>query len=131
MKGYKKISRTTKQKAVIVDVLKRTRTHPSAAEVYLLVRKKIPNVSLGTVYRNLELMSAEGRILKISCGPFSRYDGFTHAHSHFICEKCQKAFDIEPAIKTTFNKSRFERKMHFVVKRIDVEVRGLCKNCSM
>ena len=87
----------SKQREAILEVLRSTDTHPTANWIYEKVREKIPNISLGTVYRNLNLLSENGTILKISLEDDSaHFDGFTHQHLHFFCNKCRSLKDIEP-----------------------------------
>ena len=90
MKNY------SRQREAILNVLKNTKTHPSANAVYEAVRLQIPNISLGTVYRNLNLLVAIGDIIKLDCGDgFERFDGKTCTHYHFICRECGRVWDID------------------------------------
>lgn len=68
--------------------------HPTADTVYLHVKKEFPNISLGTVYRNLALLTELGEILKITTDGADRFDGHVEPHSHFICRRCHALFDI-------------------------------------
>lgn len=86
----------SKQRDAIVKYLQSTKDHPTADTVYLHIRKIFPNVSLGTVYRNLSLLSDRGDILKLSCdGKADRYDANTDQHYHFICKECGDVIDLE------------------------------------
>lgn len=123
------MNRLTKQRKVILEELKSVRTHPDATELYSYVRKKIPNISLGTVYRNLEILSQEGKIVKISCVNFSRFDGFTEEHPHFICKKCQRVYDIEQDTNLNFNQKLFENKTGSKITNVNIEAYGICKDC--
>src|SRR5512136_1321888 len=88
--------RMTKQKRVILEVLKNTKSHPTADWVYDKVKKKIPNISLGTVYRNLNILKSQGEILELCYGKgFSRFDGNSSQHYHFTCEHCGRILDVE------------------------------------
>lgn len=70
--------------------------HPTADTVYANVRKEYPNISLGTVYRNLSLLSERGEIMKISTGDGpDRFDGNPLPHYHFVCKKCGSVIDLE------------------------------------
>lgn len=80
--------------AVLKDLTARY-DHPTAEEVYLSVKKEIPSISLATVYRNLKLLESEGLILKITTGDSDRFDGHTHNHYHFTCNKCMRVLDLE------------------------------------
>jgi Fur family peroxide stress response transcriptional regulator len=71
--------------------------HPTADTVYSFVRAQDPNISLGTVYRNLNLLCEQGLLRKISVPDASdRFDGRCEEHYHFVCTKCAKVFDVEP-----------------------------------
>ncbi len=90
----KYISRQTIQKSIVLDYLRSVKTHPSAEMVYRAVRERLPQISLGTVYRNLEKFAAQGKILKITVSQKSRYDGDNSTHGHFFCEVCGKIDDV-------------------------------------
>lgn len=88
------MERLTNQKKIILDYLKKVKCHPSAEKVYSSVRKKLPQISFGTVYRILDSFKRNGTILEIPCSCESHYDGDISPHAHFICQKCKKIFDI-------------------------------------
>ncbi len=86
----------SKQRDALLDALKSTRTHPTADWLYSELRNEFPSISLGTVYRNLKLLSDNGTILKLDIGTGTEhYDGFTHNHYHLVCEDCGSVSDIE------------------------------------
>lgn len=88
--------RYSRQRECILEALRRTKRHPSASSIYDEVRKEIPNISLGTVYRNLSELSLSGEILKIEAGDGTeRYDGNPSQHYHMVCKKCHSVIDIE------------------------------------
>ena len=89
------IFRMTPQRQVILHELRNSKAHPTADYIYLKVRKSIPNISLGTVYRNLDILSEMGLVLKMEgCGRQRRYDGNLLNHCHIRCLKCGKVDDI-------------------------------------
>ena len=86
----------TKQRKILMDVLDRKNWHPTAEEVYGIVRERAPRISLGTVYRNLDLLAKQGIIQKIeTAGVQRRYDGNPEPHFHAQCLKCRKVWDAE------------------------------------
>ncbi len=86
----------SKQREAIKTYLLNTRSHPTAAKIYEDLRTEYPNISLGTVYRNLNFLVEHGDILKISCNDGSdHYDGNPIPHYHFICRKCNHVSDLE------------------------------------
>lgn len=85
----------SKQRQAIIDYLCSTTEHPTAETVYTNVRISYPNVSLGTVYRNLNLLAEEGEILRLTCGDGSdRFDGNPKPHYHFLCTSCGRVLDL-------------------------------------
>ncbi len=87
--------RSSAQKRMIGDVLAQM-DHPTAAEVYEEIRKAYPQISLGTVYRNLGLMADDGEILRLSfSGAPDRFDPNAHEHYHVACSHCGRIFDTD------------------------------------
>jgi Fur family transcriptional regulator, peroxide stress response regulator len=121
--------RMTKQKRVILDVLKNTKSHPTADWVYDKVKKKIPNISLGTVYRNLNILKNQGEILELSYGKgFSRFDGNSSNHYHFTCEHCGRIIDVETPVFSEIERE-VTRQMGVKVERHRLEFYGACPDC--
>ncbi len=121
--------RKTRQKEAILEVLRGTTSHPTADWVYNEVRKEIPNISLGTVYRNLRLLCQNGEILElVLCGSLSRFDARSDNHYHFRCEKCGQVFDVDEPVNKGMD-GRVARKTGFVVIYHRLEFRGLCREC--
>lgn len=119
----------TKQRRVILDVLKKTDTHPSADVIYDSVRRVIPDVSLGTVYRNLEKLSSTGMILKLDTGTGQkRYDGNTHLHYHMLCWVCSRVIDtpMHTNIKVEYEENNLDG---FQVEDYVFILRGVCLSC--
>lgn len=86
----------SRQREAIKEFLNSRTDHPTADTVYMNIRKEFPNISLGTVYRNLALLSDIGEILKLSTGAGGdRFDANTSPHYHFICSKCHDVIDLE------------------------------------
>lgn len=85
----------SRQRESIKNDLMNRRDHPTAEAVYLSIRKEFPNVSLGTVYRNLNLLADLGEISRFSCGDGpERFDYETKPHYHFVCKKCGAVLDL-------------------------------------
>ena len=88
----------SRQREIIKEYLASTKEHPTADTVYLHVRKTFPKISLGTVYRNLALLSERGEILKLSYeGGADHYDACTDPHYHFVCQECGAVIDLDMA----------------------------------
>ncbi len=89
------MARYSKQREVIKTFLMNTTAHPTAAEVYAEARKVIPNISLGTVYRNLESLGDSGELQSFEVGDFTHFDGNAKPHPHFCCNVCGRVSDLE------------------------------------
>lgn len=88
--------RMTKQRKKILEVLKSTDCHPTADWIYEKVKEEIPNISLGTVYRNLNVLKEMGKIMELNYGSdHSRFDGVPENHYHFRCIECGKVMDLD------------------------------------
>lgn len=95
MKSKAPAHRMTKQRRVILDVLRSTDKHPTADWIYDKVRNVMPRISLGTVYRNLRVLKETGEILELNYGStYSRFDGNPRLHYHFVCSNCGQVFDV-------------------------------------
>jgi Fur family peroxide stress response transcriptional regulator len=122
--------RDTKQRQAVLDVLKGTNSHPTADWVYDAVRKVIPNISKGTVYRNLKILRDTGMISELNLnGTVSRFEARQDNHYHFRCEKCGRVFDLDEPVDTKLDK-RVAKKTGFKVSHHQLEFRGLCKECQ-
>jgi Fe2+ or Zn2+ uptake regulation protein len=118
----------SKQREAILEVLRETDTHPTANWIYEKVREKIPNISLGTVYRNLSGLTADGEILQIDVGDgFEHYDGDISPHLHLYCKECEKIFDTR--LKTDYIRN-IAKKDGFLTDTTIYVAHGICKNCN-
>lgn len=125
-----KTTRMTKQKRVILEVLRSTTSHPTADWVYEQARKQLPDISLGTVYRNLNFLRDIGEIMELNYGStFSRFDGNPENHYHFACKECGKVFDIDITIAYEMEKS-VENNTGFQVDSHRIEFYGTCCHCK-
>jgi len=120
-----KKERLTNQKRVILEYLKSTKSHPCAKEVYLEVKKKLPQISLGTVYRILNQLKEKGEVKEILT-EVSHFDGDTSFHSHFICQRCKKIFDVFEKVPKLKNKKLKVGK----IKDYQIIFYGICQNCE-
>ena len=119
----------TRQRRVILEELCKVDTHPSADEVYAMVRKRLPRISLGTVYRNLEILAESGDILKLEPGcTLKRFDGKTGHHYHLRCIRCDRVFDSPADIDITI-KHDLKNTTDFKIIGHKLEVIGICPEC--
>lgn len=125
-----KVTRMTKQKQLILDILRGTKSHPTADWVYEEARKAIPDISLGTVYRNLNVLKEKGQILELNYGStYSRFDGNPVNHYHFVCEGCGSVYDVDLPVQEAVNRL-VEEKEGFRVTSHRLEFYGRCDNCK-
>lgn len=89
-------TKRSKQREIIFQVLQETHTHPTAEWVFRETRKRLLKISLGTIYRNLHILTHQKRIRELDFGEgFHRYDANCGQHSHFVCTKCKTVTDVE------------------------------------
>ena len=87
--------RNTPQRRVVLEELQKLTSHPTATDLYEIARKRLPSISLGTVYRNLELLSRVGVIQKLELGGTeARFDGNSNSHHHIQCLECGQVVDL-------------------------------------
>ena len=120
--------RLTNQRFKILEHLRSVKTHPSAEMVYEAVRKDLPTISLATVYRNLNLLSQEGKILKLEINNEFRFDGDISNHQHCVCQGCRKIVDLFQDDISDYAMNRFKFK-DFTPEHVNVIFTGVCKDC--
>jgi len=125
----KEIRRNTKQQQIILEELRKLTSHPSASDLYQIVRKRVSRISLGTVYRNLQLLSKNGTIRKLDmAGREARFDGRPDSHYHIFCSKCGKIGDLnESPIVITGSVLKEADGWKILKHRIDFI--GVCPEC--
>ncbi len=122
--------RYSKQRECILNALQKTKSHPSANTIYDMVREEIPNISLGTVYRNLAQLVAEGMILKIDAGDgMEHYDGYNSPHYHMFCKCCKSVSDIEIQYHADLDEAA-AKSSGGEIEYHNVIFAGTCKNCK-
>lgn len=122
--------RMTRQRKVILEELKKVKTHPSADEVYEMVRWRLPRISLGTVYRNLEILSRLGEIQRLELsGSLKRFDGNPKSHYHIRCLGCDRVDDVMVGPLNNIENKICEL-TDFEVIGYRLEFLGFCRRCS-
>jgi len=121
------MKRNTVQRQIILSAISELASHPTAEEVYAHVVKIHPTISKATVYRNLAQAAKSGEISDI--GTFdgaTRYDHNTHNHFHFVCEDCKELMDVPD-----FDFGEYLNSINgLTVKKVELTLRGVCKNCK-
>lgn len=126
-----KNSRITRQRMVILDELRKLTSHPTADELYEVVRRVLPHISLGTVYRNLEILSEQGHIKKLVFNNNQkRFDGNTVRHYHVRCISCNRIIDIPPNIQVEVKYSQ-DISEDFKIIDYCLHFLGFCEECIL
>jgi Fur family ferric uptake transcriptional regulator len=122
--------RLTTQRQIILEELGKVTSHPTANEVYDMVRKRLPRIGLGTVYRNLELMAESGIILKLEVGGTQkRFDATVESHYHIRCSICGKVDDIDIEVQEEINETA-AKSSNYKILGHHIEFSGICDDCS-
>jgi len=122
--------RQSRQRQRILEILRATEIHPTADWIYDKLKKEIPNLSLGTVYRNLSVLIEQGLVKKIHYGStFDRFEANVSQHYHLICEKCGKILDFTMPIYENLN-SQASQLTDFKIQSHRIEFFGVCTQCS-
>ena len=124
------LKRKTIQRSLILEAVTSLKCHATAEEIYDEVARKHPNISRGTVYRNLKQLSEAGEIRKLEVlGGVDRYDHRTHNHYHARCLKCGKVFDLE--MDYIEDLERLIKDAHgFDISGHDIMFKGVCPECQ-
>lgn len=124
-------SRETRQRALIYAIVASTESHPTADWIYEKARERMPRLSLGTVYRNLQRLAAEGRIRAIDAwGKTTRWDADLSAHYHFVCTSCGAIRDVPKPEGEDARLARLFPFPGFAITGHRVELEGLCASCA-
>lgn len=119
----------SKQRETIRSAVEKTRQHPTADTVYEWVRKENPNISLATVYRNLNGLAEHGVLRKIHVATGAdRFDGQLHRHSHLVCRKCREMSDLAPETMGDIAEE-IRRATGFETAEEEIVIYGICKQC--
>lgn len=123
-------TRMTRQRAVILEELRKTKSHPTADELYSIVRERLPRISLGTVYRNLDFLADSGEIRRLeAAGSTKRFDGDISWHQHVRCVHCGRIGDImQPLAVPPVEGLQVDGFTAIVGSRIEFD--GVCEECA-
>ena len=129
MTKIEKIERMTAQKSFIFGYLKGVKTHPTAETVYREVKKKLPNISQGTVYRVLNNFKEKGEIQTIDTKDNIHFDADISDHAHFICEDCGKVYDVYDECSHCGILKKRKTKVG-KINKYQIKFYGTCKQCK-
>jgi len=124
-----KKTRMTNQRLKILEYLGGVKTHPIAETVYKAVKKDLPSITLATVYRNLNFLAEQGKILRIEVNGICHFDADTSFHQHAVCKKCGKIIDLyrHSKVQETLKKIRIKG---FKPESVCVIIYGTCNKCK-
>jgi Fur family ferric uptake transcriptional regulator len=122
--------RRSRQRELILEIVRSTMDHPTAEWVYKQARRRLPHIGLGTVYRNLKELAGEGTIRELhSGGEPARFDGNTGRHYHIRCVSCGRVNDLPISVDKAFEEAA-GRAMNYRILGHEVEVQGVCPACQ-
>lgn len=120
----------SKKREAILNVIRGTTSHPTAEWVYQQLKPEIPDLSLGTVYRNIAQFKKDGIIASVGVvNGQERYDGNLHPHTHFVCSGCGSVIDIPGEYLEANIGQEISKKYHLRVDSGEVIFRGSCSEC--
>lgn len=123
--------RMTKQRKVILQELRKVTSHPTAEQLHQMVREKIPGTSIATVYRNLEILADEGKIMKLEVAGTQqrRFDGTPENHYHIRCTECGRVDDVHMELVASIEDAAAQSCGYRVLSHT-VEFTGICPECA-
>lgn len=124
------IVRRSKKRDAMLRLMHSTNCHPTADWIYQELRVEYPDLSLGTVYRNLNQLCEENLVCRVGVvNGQERFDAFTHPHGHFVCSGCGAVLDLPDNAPAQSYVRDLSKQYGFVVKSHEFKLRGLCKDC--
>lgn len=119
----------SRQREAVLLYLRSTKSHPTADKVYREIRKEFPKVSLGTVYRNLNLLAEQGEILRLNCGDgVEHFDATTEPHNHFACRTCGAVMDL-PMVEFDCLDDKMQVDFPGQIEGYEIYFYGTCEKC--
>jgi Fur family ferric uptake transcriptional regulator len=121
--------RNTRQREIILEELRKLATHPTAVGLFEIVRRRLPRISLGTVYRNLQRLAAAGIIQKLDLrGSQARFDGNVDYHHHVRCTGCGRVDDL-PGVPLDLAQFTGDDSSGYKLLGYRLEFTGICARC--
>ena len=123
--------RHSSKREAILSLLRGTKSHPGAEEIYAQLKPQYPDLSLGTVYRNIALFRESGEVICVgTVDGQERYDADTHLHAHFICEKCGRVIDLDDRFLPEVSYSELREKYGVIPRTHGATFYGRCADCA-
>ena len=122
--------RNTRQRQVVLEELRKLTSHPTAAQLYEITRARLPKISMGTVYRNLELLAQNVVIQKLQIsGSEARFDGNPERHYHVRCVRCERVDDVHD-LPDDFVKGEVKSLSGYEILECRLDFVGICPACG-
>ena len=120
--------RYSQQRELIYDAIRAVNSHPNAQEILKMVQPYVPNISIGTLYRNLRQLVKNQMIQELNVHGVSHFDGNVNDHQHFSCIECHSIFDFTFNSKALINK--FNENKHHHIQECKIMFSGVCHDCN-
>jgi len=125
-----KIRRKSSQRENIYEIILSDKSHPTAISIYEKIKRTMPTASLGNLYRNLNILVEEGRIIKRKfADDTEHYDAITDIHYHFICEICNTVSDFSMPVQPSITKNAQKISEH-IISSHTIQFYGICEKCK-
>jgi len=122
--------KNSKKRQAILAALRATKEHPTADMLYQMLKPDYPELSLGTVYRNLNVLAEEGLVTSVvRVDGQERYDATISPHAHFVCRRCRRVMDIALPAGVEALYGRLEEELGLQAENCSLDIHGLCRNC--
>jgi Fur family transcriptional regulator, peroxide stress response regulator len=122
--------RASRQRNALYEFLCSTKAHPTAQEIYEVMRPDFPNLSFGTVYRNLGILEDQGLVRRLGRGStFDRFDAAVQAHYHFVCDRCLRIYDLPLPVDSALE-AKVEELTGHSVREHELDFHGICASCK-
>lgn len=119
----------SKQRDLILKVIESSYDHPCAEEIYERVKKDLPRISLGTVYRNLNQLEEVGMIRRLRGNDYDRFDKVSWEHDHFQCLSCGEIYDLQK-IDLSVLSNQITRETGYFIQNHELNFTGICFSCN-
>ena len=124
------VRKNSRKRQALLDALCATHEHPTAEMLYNQLKGEYPELSLGTVYRNLGVLVQEGLVQSVGhINGQERYDAITCSHPHFVCKNCHRVMDLELPDTVSSMFDEIDKGMHCAPQGYSLTINGLCDEC--
>ena len=122
--------RKSRQRERIFEIIEGSSEHPTAQRIYDILKKEIKSLSMGNLYRNIRILTEQGRIIRRDFGDgMEHFDAMTDVHYHFICEKCKSVTDFTMPVQESITKNAQKISEHTITGH-SIQFYGICEKCK-